>query len=63
MVIDHAKHGLDNNQSYTIINAKTIELDDCSEEDLIQIRNPFGMKEWSGDWSDDCKKWTVKTRE
>ena len=34
-VIDHEKHGLDNNASYTVIGAKTIELDDCSEDDLL----------------------------
>jgi len=21
------------------------------------------MKEWTGEWSDNCKKWTVKTRD
>jgi hypothetical protein len=25
---------------------------------LIKIRNPYGLKEWNGDWSDNSKLWT-----
>ena len=49
--------------AYTLVGAKTIILADCSEERLLKIRNPYGMKEWSGDWSDKSKKWTVRTRD
>jgi len=28
----------------------------------VKVRNPFGMKEWTGDWSDNCPKWTVRAR-
>ena len=46
---------------YTLIGAKEITLDDCSTERLIKIRNPYGKKEWTGDWGDKSKKWTLKT--
>ena len=29
---------------------------------MIKIRNPWGHKEWDGDWSDRSKKWTASTR-
>jgi len=47
---------------YTLIGVKEITLDDCSTERLIKIRNPYGKKEWTGDWGDKSKKWTLKTR-
>ena len=62
VTLDLHKHGLDKNSSYNVIGAQAVELDDLSEEDLVKIRNPFGMEEWKGDWSDNCPKWTVKTR-
>ena len=29
---------------------------------MLKIRNPYGMKEWIGDWGDRSKKWTVRLR-
>jgi calpain-15 len=29
---------------------------------LLKIRNPYGLKEWSGDWSDKSAKWTPELR-
>lgn len=54
--------GLVDNHAYTLIGAKEITLDDLSTERLLQVRNPYGMKEWEGDWSDHSNKWTVRTR-
>lgn len=33
-------------------------MDNGKKERLIQIRNPWGRKEWQGDWSDKSSKWT-----
>ena len=27
-------------------------------EKVVELRNPWGHGEWSGDWSDNSKKWT-----
>ena len=31
---------------------------EASGEKLVKLRNPWGMKEWSGAWCDDDKRWT-----
>ena len=56
------KVGLVDAHAYTLIGAKTITLDNGQEERLLQIRNPWGKKEWSGDWSDKSDKWTAHTK-
>lgn len=30
---------------------------------LCKLRNPWGHKEWAGDWSDDSDKWTPELKE
>jgi calpain-15 len=30
---------------------------------LVKIRNPYGLKEWVGDWSDKAPQWTLELRE
>lgn len=46
-----------------MIGAKIVTDANLDEHRLIKVRNPYGMKEWTGDWSDKSSKWTVKTRE
>ena len=29
---------------------------------MLQIRNPWGKKEWTGAWSDKSDKWTPATK-
>ena len=33
-----------------------------AEEKLVKLRNPWGNKEWKGDWSDKSPKWTPALR-
>ena len=47
-----------------MIGAKNVYLSNkASYVRLCKIRNPYGMKEWQGDWGDKSKKWTPKTRQ
>ena len=55
--------GLVDAHAYSLIAAQTITLDDGSKANLVQIRNPWGQKEWDGDWSDKSNKWTESTKQ
>ena len=60
---DVLESGLQDGHAYTLIGVKEIIKDDMKIERLLKVRNPYGRKEWQGDWSDKSKKWTVKTRD
>ena len=50
--------GLVDAHAYSLIAAAEVQLDNGRQERLIQIRNPWGRKEWTGDWSDNSPLWT-----
>ena len=56
-------NGLQDCHAYSLIGARIVTDADLVEHRLVKVRNPYGMKEWTGDWSDKSKKWTWKTRE
>ena len=35
-----------------------IQVKEVHGQQLLQIRNPWGSKEWKGDWSDKSALWT-----
>lgn len=43
--------GLIKGHAYSVTGAKKIKLRG-DEVKLVRIRNPWGQKEWNGDWSD-----------
>lgn len=45
-----------------MIKLQEITLDNGSKERLLQVRNPWGKREWTGDWSDASSKWTGATK-
>ena len=45
------------------MDAKAVKTEAGNTVRLIKIRNPWGDKGWTGDWSYKCKKWTKKMRE
>ena len=56
------KKGLVKNHAYTLIDTEEIEDDQGKKVRLVQLRNPWGYKEWNGDWSDESPLWTEKTK-
>ena len=54
--------GLVDAHAYSLIAAKVIKLDNGKTERILQVRNPWGKKEWKGDWSDGSVQWTDFTK-
>ena len=55
-----SKENLNNNKSNE--NSDNYKSNENSIERIIKLRNPWGHKEWIGDWSDDSNKWTEELR-
>ena len=53
--------GLISGHCYSVLDIREVKSNEGKER-LIQIRNPWGHKEWTGDWSDDSNKWTEDFR-
>lgn len=49
--------GLLDAHAYSVIAALDAEIGLISRERLVLVRNPWGFREWSGDWSDLSTKW------
>jgi uncharacterized protein YdcH (DUF465 family) len=49
--------GLISNMSYSLLNARQVK-----GHKLVQLRNPWGRFEWTGDWSDKSPLWTDEIR-
>ena len=54
--------GLVDGHAFALISVKEINLDAGGTVKLIKIRNPWGKKEWNGDWSDGSATWTAGTK-
>jgi calpain-15 len=57
IVSDQLPNGLIPGHSYTIVAAK-----DAKNYRLIQLRNPWGNFEWTGEWSDTSQLWTSEIK-
>jgi hypothetical protein len=51
------KAGLVDGHAYSLISVKEIETQAGDTVRLCLVRNPWGKKEWTGDWSDHSDKW------
>jgi hypothetical protein len=54
-------NGLVQNHAYTLIGAKD-KIHEGQELRLVKIRNPWGYREWKGDWSDNSHLWTEELK-
>lgn len=59
---DMKKVGLVDAHAYSLIAAKEIKLENGGIERIVQVRNPWGKREWNGDWSDNSALWTDFTK-
>ena len=54
---DLTKVGLVDSHAYSLLAAVDVEIGLLKREKLVMLRNPWGYREWSGDWGDESKKW------
>ena len=54
--------GLEENHAYTVVKTKVIEPNKGEKVKLVQLRNPYGEKEYTGDWGKCSKKWTPELK-
>jgi calpain-15 len=59
---DVKKAGLVDGHAYSLIGAKEIKDKAGKTVRLCLVRNPWGKKEWSGDWSDGSSLWDDVTK-
>lgn len=59
---DYSKIGLVSDHAYSVISAYEVE-SEGGQIKLLKLRNPWGHKEWMGDWSDKSTKWTPQLKE
>lgn len=55
---DMTKVGLVDAHAYSLIAAVEVSVNMIgTKEKLVMVRNPWGFREWNGDWSDSSQKW------
>ena len=54
--------GILNLQSYSLLRIATVPDQNGMMCNIVQLRNPWGNFEWSGDWSDDSPCWTDEAK-
>ena len=55
--MDMTKVGLVDAHAYSLIAAVEVNINLVTKEKLVLVRNPWGFREWNGDWSDSSQKW------
>lgn len=48
------------NHAYTLLEAREVPEGIGEKVKLLKLRNPWGMREWSGPWSDGSDEWKTK---
>ena len=51
------QNGLYGGHAYSLLKIEMVKTNDGKIVQLLQIRNPHGQGEWSGDWSDQSNEW------
>eukprot|EP00434_Breviolum_minutum_P003345 symbB.v1.2.002942.t2/scaffold163.1/size290254/4 len=58
-VEEATKKGLYKSHFYSLLQAREEHLDDGNLVNLVMLRNPWGSKEWQGEWCDASDRWTL----
>ena len=53
---------LEETHAYTVVKTKIIETNKNEKVKLVQLRNPYGEKEYTGDWGRFSKNWTPELK-
>lgn len=56
------KKGLIKNHAYSVLKSVEVEVNEKKRARLILLRNPWGYKEWNGDWCDGSPLWTEEIK-
>lgn len=63
VVEEKINNGLLKGHAYGILDVTILKTKDGKEFELVLIRNPHGMTEWNGDWSDDSEQMDIYREE
>ncbi|CAD8122197.1 unnamed protein product [Paramecium sonneborni] len=55
--------GIVSQHCYAILDLQSVIGSDGQPDRIIKMRNPWGRKEWTQDWSDNSTKWTPELRQ
>ncbi len=62
-VMSMGESGLVSSHAYTLLSAHEVEDAHGVTRRLVRLRNPWGEKEWKGDWCDSSDKWTPELKQ
>lgn len=48
---------------YAILQCEKVKDGEDVEDRIVKMRNPWGHKEWSGDWGDGSSRWNEELKE
>ena len=54
--------GIISGNAYSVISLHEVFSTDNKTVRLLKLRNPWGLGQWTGDWSDSSSKWTPTLR-
>jgi len=60
--VNNKEMGVVSVHAYAILDVREIDLPDGRRERLIKMRNPWGNREWKGEWSDSSPLWTPELK-
>ncbi|CAD8105955.1 unnamed protein product [Paramecium sonneborni] len=60
---NYANYGLVAGHAYSLLKVYNLNHPTKGQVTILKIRNPWGQKEWNGDWSDESSLWTEELKQ